>query len=74
MGSDPRGMGLKIRQATRKGWIEVPEGGCFDAAYPKSKLRRGRVQGGGQISPTITCNIEIYVYEGKYWDTDQGKK
>jgi hypothetical protein len=37
---------LPIRQATKKGYIEVPEGGVFDSAYPTSKLRRGRVQGG----------------------------
>ena len=37
---------LKIPQATKKGYIECPVGGCFDWSYPTSKLRRGRVQGG----------------------------
>ena len=37
---------LKIPQATKKGYIECPIGGCFDWSYPTSKLRRGRVQGG----------------------------
>lgn len=38
---------LKIRQATEKGYIECHPNGCFDGSYPSSKLRRGRVQGGG---------------------------
>lgn len=29
-------------------------GGVADLSYPTSKNRRGRVQGGGDISPTIT--------------------
>lgn len=56
---------LRIPQATRQGYIEIEPGGAFDWSYPTSQTRRGRVQGGGRISPTITCNPEnIYVYEG----------
>lgn len=53
-----------IRQATKKGFIECVVGGVADFSYPESKNRRGRVQGGGNISPTITaesmgiCRIE----------------
>ena len=66
--------GLKIRQATGKGWIEVPKGGCFDGSFPTSKTRRGRVIGGGRISPTIMAGeTEIYVYEG-YDDNDEREK
>ena len=55
---------LKIPQATEKGFIEVEPNGAFDFSYPTSKTRRGRVQMGGVITPTITCNPEcIYVYE-----------
>jgi DNA (cytosine-5)-methyltransferase 1 len=55
---------LKIPQATKKGYIEIEPGGAFDWSYPSSLTRRGRVQDGGGISPTITCNPEnIYVYE-----------
>lgn len=32
----------------------MSSGGVADFSYPTSKLRRGRVQGKGQISPTIT--------------------
>ena len=60
-------MRIKVPQATSKGYIECEENGCFDWTYPASKLRRGRVQGGGHVCPTITCNPEcIYVYEVIY--------
>lgn len=55
---------VKIRQATKKGYIECEVGGVANFSYPTSKLRRGRVQGGGNICPTITsqsmgiCRIE----------------
>lgn len=55
---------LKIPQATKSGYIEVCEGGVFDAAYPDSPTRRGRVQEGGAICPTIMCSSEILLYEG----------
>lgn len=42
---------LKIKQATAKGYVEVEEYGCFNAAYPSSETRRGRViEGGGYCS------------------------
>lgn len=54
---------LKIRQATEKGYVEVPVGGIFDASYPNSKTRRGRYQQG--LCPTLTANqSEIYVFLG----------
>ena len=56
---------LKIPQATVKGWIPCPVNGCFDMSYPKSELRRGRVQGGGDICPTLMAGEpEIMVFEG----------
>lgn len=45
--------GYKIKQATKKGYIECKVGGLADLSYPSSKSRRGRVQGNGQISPTL---------------------
>lgn len=56
-------MNLKIPQATKKGYVEVCPYGAFDWNYPSSLTRRGRVQGGGNVSPTICCQNEIYVYE-----------
>lgn len=49
---------LTIRQATKKGYIEIPQGGVFDASYPDSTTRRGCVQGDGFISPTLTAGGE----------------
>ena len=64
-------MNLKIHQATKCGYIEVPPGGIFDASYPNSKNRRGRVQGGGKICPTIQCSGELLLYEGIMADKQQ---
>ena len=40
--------------ATKEGSIKCKVGGCYDASYPDSKTRRGRVQEGGDVTPTIT--------------------
>lgn len=45
-----------IKQATTKGYIECEVGGVADLSYPDSEFRRGRVQGNGQISPTLTAS------------------
>lgn len=45
-----------IKQATKEGSIKCKVGGCFDASYPDSKTRRGRVQEGGDIVPTLTAS------------------
>lgn len=52
---------IKIRQATKKGYIECEDGGVFDCSYPTSEKRRGRVQHGGWIAPTITTNEDCIV-------------
>ena len=58
---------IAIRQATKKGYIECEIGGVADLSYPESQTRRGRVQNGGNICPTITatqtgvCRIEKYI-------------
>ena len=57
---------LRIPQATKKGFIEVMPGSLFDMSYPESKTRRGRVQEGGKISPTLMASGEgSCLYEGK---------
>ena len=62
MGPQP----LIIPQATKEGYAVVPEGGVFDASYPDSKTRRGRVQEGGTVSPTIMASQnELLRYEGR---------
>ena len=53
-----------IKQATKQGYAVMEVGGVADFLYPTSELRRGRVQGGGQVCPTITsentgvCKVE----------------
>ena len=42
---------IGIKQATQKGYIECCIPGVADLSYPTSRLRRGRVQGGGQDKP-----------------------
>ena len=63
---------IGIKQATQKGYIECGVPGVADFSYPKSKLRRGRVQGGGSVSPTITttggvCKIIEWKSVLKQW-------
>ncbi len=51
---------VMIKQATKEGSIECEIGGCFDASYPNSKTRRGRVQDKGNTCPTLTAqNQEV---------------
>lgn len=47
---------ISTRQATKKGFIDMNNGGVVDMSYPGSKLRRGRVQEDGNVSPTLTCS------------------
>lgn len=55
---------IAIPQATKQGFIEVEPGGVFDGAYPESTTRRGRVQEGGKVAPTLCTSNELSVYEG----------
>ena len=58
---------IKIKQATKQGYIECKAGGVADFSYPESKLRRGRVQGGGDVSPTLTSsNVGVCKVESRY--------
>ena len=46
---------ILVNQATKEGSIKCKVGGCYDASYPDSTTRRGRVQEGGVVTPTITA-------------------
>ena len=56
---------VKIKQATKQGYIECEVGGVADFSYPDSETRRGRVQDNGNTCPTLTaesqdiCRIEM---------------
>ena len=59
-----------IRQATKEGVIPCEVGGVCDLNYPDSKTRRGRVQGNGQICPTLTTENIPSVLEEWTWEID----
>lgn len=47
---------VTIRQATKAGIAIWKVGGVADLSFPTSKTRRGRVQGDGDICPTLMAN------------------
>lgn len=61
---------VRIKQATKQGYIECEVGGVADLSFPDSKTRRGRVQENGQVSPTLMsgeqdiCRIEPMLVGG----------
>lgn len=59
---------MKIKNNTIQGYIECPAGGCFDGQNPDSKDRRGRVQEGGNVTPTLTAegSQQIYYNENEW--------
>ena len=69
---------IRIKQATKIGYIEMYEGGVADLSYPDSKTRRGRVESYGEISPTITATItgihQIDIDEEEHMDETVNKR
>lgn len=59
--------GIWVSQAVKSGYIFCEMGGVFDPTYPSSINRRGRVQGKGQICPTILASTSLYRVEEKKW-------
>lgn len=47
-----------IPEATKDGYIPMEFGGVCDLSYPNRDTRRGRVQEGGTVAPTLTCGVE----------------
>lgn len=62
---------IQIKQATEKGFVEMESGGVADLSFPTSSTRRGRVQDGGTVCPTLTaenqdlCRIETPIVVGQ---------
>jgi hypothetical protein len=60
-------MAIRIRQATALGYVTMPNGGVCDLSYENSPYRRGRVQGGGKITPALMAGdstiVRITLYE-----------
>ena len=61
---------IEVKQATKEGSIPCEVGGVVDLNYPSSKTRRGRVQGNGQICPTLTTENIPSVLEPWIWEID----
>lgn len=55
--------GLKVRQATKKGYDIAVEGDSINISHPNSKTRRGRV--GKQVAQTLLTGTEQVVVESK---------
>lgn len=57
-------MKILVPNNTAQGFLECEVGGVVDMSYPNSKTRRGRVQEGGSVCPTVTaesnglCKVE----------------
>ena len=51
---------VRVRQATKKGYIVAENGDGVNLQFPTSKTRRGRVI--KQKSPTLDCQCEVCVY------------
>lgn len=64
-------MKIKIKNATKRGYIEVFEGGVLDLSFPDSKTRRGRAIDGGKTTPTLDTGCEVGVIQvGQLYGTD----
>ena len=48
---------VKIRQATKQGWIKCKVGGVANFSLPNSKTRRGRVVDMGDTSPETMAYV-----------------
>lgn len=49
---------LMVPSNTAEGYVQCEVGGVLDISYPSSTTRRGRVQEGGAVAPTLTCGCE----------------
>lgn len=58
-----------IKQATKKGFIELKNNGVTVLAFPQSANRRGRVIQGGDVCPTIRAGaMEIFKFiDGEFY-------
>lgn len=62
--TDSPSVGINVANATKTGYLFCKEKGIIDLSYPNSKLRRGRVQHTGDVSPTLTCNPDgLYIVD-----------
>lgn len=60
-GNRPTDNFIKVKNATKKGYLEASNGDSVNLEYPNSETRRGRV--GKQVSQTLQCNDSMGVVE-----------
>ena len=53
---------MRVREATKLGYVDVPPGECVDLSMPNSKTRRGRAM--KNKSNCLTTSCEFYEYCG----------
>lgn len=53
---------MRVREATKLGYVDIPAGECVDLAMPQSKTRRGRAM--KDKSNCLTTSCEFYEYCG----------
>ena len=56
------GPALRVREATKQGYVDIYPGECVDMAMPQSKTRRGRAM--REKSNCLTTSCEMYEYCG----------
>lgn len=62
---------IKVKNATKQGYVEVHEGGVLDLSFPDSKTRRGRVIDNGETAPTLDTGCDIGVVQvGQIYGTE----
>lgn len=54
---------LRVKEATKLGYIDVARGQCVDLSYPKSKTRRGRLM--EDKSNCLLRKNEYYIFTGE---------
>ena len=63
---------IKVKNATKQGYVLVREGGVLDLSFPDSKTRRGRVIDEGETSPTLDTGCEVgVIFVGNIFGTDK---
>lgn len=56
------GPALRVREATKQGYVDIYPGECVDMAMPQSKTRRGRAM--REKTNCLTTSCEMYEYCG----------
>lgn len=63
---------VRIKNTTKKGYLEATVGDGVDLAYPDSKTRRGRVQKGLSQTITTSDNLGVVAQTGAEQGSDEG--